>query len=74
MIAYETPNILDCFIWILPNIIAILIRPTIITYVHKVFSSRQAELALVSHFLFGGALGCCLVGVSSQYFEDVCNN
>lgn len=65
MISYETPNLIDSFIWILPNIIAILIRPTIITYVHSVISPRQAELALISWFIIGGAAGCFLVGVSA---------
>lgn len=72
MIAYETPNILDIFIWIIPNIIAILIRPKLIKYVHSVFSARQAELALISHFMLGGTLGCILVALSSRFLADVC--
>lgn len=71
MISLETPNIIDSFIWITPNIIAILLRPALIAYVHKVVSPRQAELSLVSFFLMGGLLGCGLVAICSQYFTQV---
>jgi len=35
MITFLTPNIIDSLVWIIPNIIAILIRPYLIRYVHK---------------------------------------
>lgn len=35
MITHKTPDEVDSFIWILPIVIAILIRPYIVRFVHQ---------------------------------------
>lgn len=68
MISYDTPNLIDAFVWILPNFLAILARPACVRYIHTVAIPRQAELSLISYLILLGSCGCCLVAVSAQYF------
>lgn len=66
MITQNLPNTIDSFIWILPIIIAIFVRPFLVRYVHGITFRVYREISLVSFFLVLGALGCFLVGHSCQ--------
>ena len=64
MIHYATPDVLDAFIWIIPNILTILIKPYLIRHVHRHSSPRSTEYLIVLFGLLVGALGCVGVGLS----------
>jgi hypothetical protein len=66
MIVHRTPNELDSFVWIVPIIIAILIRPYIVRYIHQIHYKVYREISIVSFFLLFGALGCFICGWSCQ--------
>ena len=64
MIHYATPNIIDAFIWIIPNIIAILIRPYCIRLVHRNKENFFIEFEILQTWLLVGSCGCLLVALS----------
>lgn len=70
MISFGTPNIVDAFIWILPNVLSILLRPYLINMVHITVHREQAEVDIISASGLAAALGCGLVGFSCL-FESV---
>ena len=64
MITHGTPDEVDSFVWIVPIVLAVLIRPYIIRYVHQLTYKVYREVSMVSLFLVLGAIGCYIVGVS----------
>jgi hypothetical protein len=56
----------DSFVWITPIVIAILVRPYIVRYVHSLSYKVYREISMVSLFLIVGAVGCLLVGESCE--------
>ena len=64
MIVHGMTNEVDSFVWIVPIIIAILVRPYIVRYVHQIHYKVYREIAIVSFFLGVGAIGCFMVGHS----------
>ena len=64
MIVHKTPDLLDSFIWITPIIIAVLIRPYIIRFIHKIKLKVYREINVIIFFLMLGGIGCFLVGYS----------
>lgn len=64
MIVHQTPSYIDSFVWIVPVIIAVLIRPYIIRYVHQINFKVYREIHIVSFFLIFAAIGCFIVGFS----------
>lgn len=67
MITHKTPDVVDSFIWILPIVIAIFIRPYIVRYVHQLRYKVLREINMVSLFLVIGSIGCFLVGESCRH-------
>jgi len=64
MITYKTPDKVDSFVWIAPIILAILIRPYVIRFVHQLNFKIYREIAVVSFFMCMGAVGCLIIGLS----------
>ena len=64
MITHKTSDEVDSFVWIIPIILGILIRPYIVRYVHQVTYKVYREVSLVSLFMVFGAIGCYIVGLS----------
>ena len=64
MITHKTSDEVDSFVWIIPIILGILIRPYIVRYVHQVTFKVYREVSLVSLFMVLGAVGCYIVGLS----------
>ena len=64
MITHKTSDEVDSFVWIIPIILGILIRPYIVRYVHQVTHKVYREVSLVSLFMVLGAIGCYIVGLS----------
>ena len=64
MIEFGTPDNVDAFIWIIPNIISIIIRPYLIHIVHKTHEREQSELDMIYVFGVLAAGGCALVAIS----------
>jgi hypothetical protein len=64
MITHGNPNTLDSFVWIVPIIIAIFLRPYLVRYIHSINYKVYREINLISICLVLGALGCYLVGLS----------
>ena len=66
MISFMTPNIVDSLIWIIPNIIAILIRPYLIRYVHKAHKSHRmrSEAFLINFFIILATVGAFMISQS----------
>jgi hypothetical protein len=65
MISFSTPNIVDAFIWIIPNLLSIFLRPYLIRYIHiRALSGRlkiYKELNIATVLLFLAGLGAMLV-------------
>ena len=64
MIYFGTPDAIDSFIWIIPNILSIFIRPYFIRFIHRRKDKLFAEYSLVFLFLICGLSGCILVSLS----------
>ena len=64
MISYGTPDAVDSFIWIIPAIVSILIRPYLINMIHLTNHREQAEVDLISLFSLLAFSGCLLVALS----------
>lgn len=66
MITHGNPDTVDSFVWIVPIIIAIILRPYLIRYIHNINYKVYREITLVSVCLVLGAFGCYLVGLSCE--------
>jgi hypothetical protein len=64
MITNKTPNLMDSFVWIVPVVLAIIIRPYIIRYAHHHHLTLFREIAVTSLSLIVGAVGCLIVASS----------
>jgi len=64
MITHKTPDLIDSFIWIVPIILAVLIRPYIIGFIHNIKLKVYREINVIILLLIVGGIGCFLVGHS----------
>lgn len=69
MISLHTPDIIDSFIWIIPNILSILLRPYLTMFaLSDSKKARNTELSLIGSMMLVGITGCFLVGASIYLF------
>lgn len=64
MIVHKTPAWLDSFVWISPIILAVLIRPYIVRFIHQINLKVYREINITSIALIIGAMGCFITGLS----------
>jgi len=67
MVVHGLAGVADCFAWIVPVILVILVRPVVIDYVHKIESKIYREVSIVGLCLIMGGIGCFIVGLSTDY-------
>jgi hypothetical protein len=64
MIIDKTPAWLDSFIWITPIVIAVLLRPYIVRFIHQINLKVYREINITCIALLVGAMGCFITGYS----------
>ncbi len=64
MIIHKTPAWADSFIWILPIVLAVLLRPYLVRFIHGINLKVYREINVTCIALIFGALGCFIVGFS----------
>lgn len=64
MIVHKTPAWLDSIVWISPIIVAVLLRPYIVRFIHQINLKVYREINVTSVALILGALGCFITGAS----------
>ena len=67
MTSFGTPDIVDSFVWVIPCLLAILLRPLIVRYVNVAKITMNREVKAIFVCMVFASVGCFLVGVSTLF-------